>query len=379
MKVGIVYKNYKKIHIIYQGIFDNPPKGVEFIVPKAKVFLKKFYPIYKRFKGYKLFNKILWFTKDFLFKNEVKGKADLLHYVQFIPKKAPSDDTPYVIDFEHSISLTDFVNNEKFFNERVKPFLMSKNCKGIIPMTNAAELTLKKDFGDDYSKIKDKIKVIYPAIKSYKNLKNKQNDKMTFLFVGNHVYRKGLHELLEAFIKIPKGKASLVVISDAPKALSEKFSQENIQYLLPEFSHQEILDNFFSKADVFVMPTHRDTFGMVFLDAMSCETPVIATRQFAIPEIVEDCKTGFLLEIEKHYLRENPVYSYEMEKEMMQPEEKLIDSLYDKMMYCINNPKEVKKMGESAKDLFKNPDGKFSIERRNRLLKGVYEKALEIS
>lgn len=47
-------------------------------------------------------------------------------------------------------------------------------------------------------------------------------------------------------------------------------------------------------ADIFIFPTHRDVFGLVLLHAMAEGIPVIASREGAIPEIVEDGKNGFL-------------------------------------------------------------------------------------
>jgi glycosyltransferase involved in cell wall biosynthesis len=47
-------------------------------------------------------------------------------------------------------------------------------------------------------------------------------------------------------------------------------------------------------ADIFIFPTHRDVFGLVLLHAMAEGLPVIASREGAIPEIIEDGKSGFL-------------------------------------------------------------------------------------
>jgi glycosyltransferase involved in cell wall biosynthesis len=52
----------------------------------------------------------------------------------------------------------------------------------------------------------------------------------------------------------------------------------------------------FARTDVLCHPTFNDSFGIVLLEAMSCSLPVVATRWCSIPSIVDDGKTGFLVE-----------------------------------------------------------------------------------
>ena len=51
----------------------------------------------------------------------------------------------------------------------------------------------------------------------------------------------------------------------------------------------------FARATVFTLPTLREPFGIAFLDAMACGIPCVATEVEAIPEIVADGQTGFLV------------------------------------------------------------------------------------
>jgi D-inositol-3-phosphate glycosyltransferase len=55
---------------------------------------------------------------------------------------------------------------------------------------------------------------------------------------------------------------------------------------------QDTLQYYFSAADVLVMPSHYESFGMVALEAMACGTPVIASDVGGLQELVKDNKTG---------------------------------------------------------------------------------------
>ena len=47
-------------------------------------------------------------------------------------------------------------------------------------------------------------------------------------------------------------------------------------------------------ADVFLLPSAQESFGLAALEAMACEVPVVASRVGGLPEVVEDGVTGFL-------------------------------------------------------------------------------------
>jgi L-malate glycosyltransferase len=52
-----------------------------------------------------------------------------------------------------------------------------------------------------------------------------------------------------------------------------------------------------SIADILLLPSENESFGLVALEAMACEVPVIATRIGGIPEVVEDEEDGFLFNL----------------------------------------------------------------------------------
>ena len=77
---------------------------------------------------------------------------------------------------------------------------------------------------------------------------------------------------------------------------------------------------FFRAADAFVYPSLNETFGLPILEAMACATPVICTRVASMPEIVEDGRTGFVVEAgdrdglrkRLRWMAENPAAAQQM-------------------------------------------------------------------
>ena len=49
-----------------------------------------------------------------------------------------------------------------------------------------------------------------------------------------------------------------------------------------------------SQADVFLLPSATESFGLAALEAMACEVPVVASRVGGLPEVIDDGVTGFL-------------------------------------------------------------------------------------
>jgi glycosyltransferase involved in cell wall biosynthesis len=60
---------------------------------------------------------------------------------------------------------------------------------------------------------------------------------------------------------------------------------------------QANIPDYMGIADIFLLPSELESFGLAALEAEACEVPVIATRIGGIPEVVTDGETGFLSDI----------------------------------------------------------------------------------
>jgi alpha-maltose-1-phosphate synthase len=125
------------------------------------------------------------------------------------------------------------------------------------------------------------------------------------LFNGRITRQKGLHLLLAAALKIDPSYQLVIVGSspDTPEigaevaALAERVRAERGNLVwIGRFLPLEELINLHSSAAVFVCPSIYEPFGLVNLEAMACETAVVASRVGGIPEIVVDGETGYLVD-----------------------------------------------------------------------------------
>jgi starch synthase len=127
------------------------------------------------------------------------------------------------------------------------------------------------------------------------------------LFNGRITRQKGLTLLLAAALKLDPDYQLVIVASspDTPEiaaevaALASRVSAERGNLIwIDHFIAREDLIHLHSHASVFVCPSIYEPFGLVILEAMACETPVVASRVGGIPEIVVEGETGYLVDFD---------------------------------------------------------------------------------
>lgn len=118
---------------------------------------------------------------------------------------------------------------------------------------------------------------------------------ITFLFLGRQPKRKGGDLVLESFARLRAShpEAHLLYISDELPA--SPMPGVKARPLVPAAEVGEL----YRAADVFVSPTRAEGFGLANVEAQGHGLPVISSRLGAIPEVVEDGRTGILIHPEK--------------------------------------------------------------------------------
>ncbi len=117
------------------------------------------------------------------------------------------------------------------------------------------------------------------------------------IHISNFRPVKQVGQVLDVFGRIRRHvRAKLVLIGDGPDraALEQRAAREGFGESVEFVGEQLDLASWLSAADLFLLPSAQESFGMAALEAMACEVPVVATRVGGLPEIIDDGETGFL-------------------------------------------------------------------------------------
>lgn len=127
--------------------------------------------------------------------------------------------------------------------------------------------------------------------------------RIEILFLSNLIESKGVYILLDA-CRLLKGRGllfSLTLVGGEGDITAEELNRKVIEMGLTDLvqyagkKYDAEKEMFWSEADIFVHPTLNDCFPLVILEAMQHALPVVSTTEGAIPEIVNDGATGFLV------------------------------------------------------------------------------------
>lgn len=176
----------------------------------------------------------------------------------------------------------------------------------------------KEDVLKHFDVDKNKIEVVYNGINldQYKKVENTSvldtygidKNKPFVLFVGRITRQKGIIHLVNAIKHIDKD-TQIVLCAGAPDtkeiakemedAVAEaKKDRDNIFWLDKMLDKSDVIQ-LYSHADVFCCPSIYEPFGIINIEAMACETAVVASAVGGIKEVVLPNETGFLIPVEQ--------------------------------------------------------------------------------
>lgn len=233
---------------------------------------------------------------------------DLLHVhyaiphatVAYVAKKILLSEGRYVpfITTLHGTDITIVGNNNAF--APVVAFSINKS-DGV---TAVSESLRQQTY--DYFDIKKEIKVIYNFIdferfsKSNKDHFKKAiapNGERILLHVSNFRKVKRVEDVVRVFKKVADQIPSkLIFVGDGPERhnVEELCRKIGISHDVRFLGKQDAVEELLAIADLFVMPSESESFGLAALEAMACEVPVVSSNAGGLPEVNIHGVTGLL-------------------------------------------------------------------------------------
>ncbi len=127
------------------------------------------------------------------------------------------------------------------------------------------------------------------------------NGERLLVHVSNFRHVKRPVDCVEILAKVRNAgiDAKLVMVGDGPElsAVSYRAEQLAMNGNVIFVGKQANISDYLGIADVFLLPSELESFGLAALEAQACEVPVIATRIGGIPEVVSEGETGFLSDV----------------------------------------------------------------------------------
>lgn len=190
-----------------------------------------------------------------------------------------------------------------------------KNAKKIA----CRSYVLKKKFLELYPQYEDKTFVIPSGIEKSFIQKRiwSNNQKLKVLTCGQFIKRKNIDKVIKACDKfenieltvIGSGKEKLKKLSNKPKFLGH-------------ISKEKVLEEM-GKSDIFILPSVKETFGMVYLEAMASGCITVCSKNDGIDGIIKEGFNGFLCEDVENCLRKILDFS---------DKQKILDNSYDTIL-----------------------------------------------
>lgn len=141
-------------------------------------------------------------------------------------------------------------------------------------------------------------------IKSEHKKKLNIREEKVILSVGQFIHRKGFDILIEATKLLPKNYGIYIIggeVTEEYISLKNNYNLDNVHF--EGFKNKGELETYYKAADLFVLPTREDIWGLVINEAMSYGLPVITTDKcVAGLELIDNDENGFIVSAEDEKL-----------------------------------------------------------------------------
>lgn len=125
------------------------------------------------------------------------------------------------------------------------------------------------------------------------------NDEKILIHVSNFRAVKRPSDVVEIFARVAqKLPAILLMVGDGPERSRAEWTAREcrVEQKVHFLGKQDNIEDWIGIADILLLPSETESFGLVALEAMACEVPVVASRVGGLPEVVTDGVDGYLVE-----------------------------------------------------------------------------------
>ncbi|MDA3918438.1 MAG: glycosyltransferase family 4 protein [Deltaproteobacteria bacterium] len=234
-------------------------------------------------------------------------KFDILHYFFSLPTGLLSlfpwafKNTPYIVSLRGSdVPYYDIYNKKvHLLNLILKPVntYIWRNAKEVVALSRGLKATAMKTAS------KQSFKVIPNGVET--DLfnpglcKKKSANKFRLITVSRLINRKGIDHVLAALAALKDKDIELLIvgIGNYENTLKKMCSELKLNDCVTFYGYclREQLFKLYNKADVFILPSLAESFGLVFTEAMACGLPVIGGRTGGVPDLIKS-ENGILVE-----------------------------------------------------------------------------------
>lgn len=198
-----------------------------------------------------------------------------------------------------------------------------------------------------------KIRLIYNGISEKPTYKDiplvYDKNKINLLFIGRFDRQKGLDYLLEVFDKYSLPSIMLNIIGESVISNTSPTSKNSNVNFIGKVENSSI-DSYIKNADVVIIPSRWEGFGLVAIEAMRNKKACIVSNRGALPELVKHLENGYVFDLRKE------------------------DSLIN--IFKQLDKKRLKQMGEEGHKMFLEL---FTSQQLNTQLMNVYKKVVQKS
>ncbi|MHA1250165.1 MAG: glycosyltransferase [Candidatus Helarchaeota archaeon] len=245
---------------------------------------------------------------DLISPDIIVSNTDYVNLFAIMAKKIFNIKIPLII-FTHTNPILAYKKKNKYLIFLMKIFYKFKVINKIIAPSNGIKSILEKYFKVNKNKIIkipnginiDEIKIMKKdSITKYREIFY-SNKFIKFINIGRLHEAKGHKNLINAFYKVKKviQNSKLIIIGEGelkPK-LYKLINDLDLGNDIILIGFQQNPYKYLNKSDIFVLSSLRESFGLVVIEALACEIPVISTSCIGPREILENGKFGLIVKI----------------------------------------------------------------------------------